>query len=74
MSLRDTFIRDMSLPEPFEYKRQGYAYECVNPTCHARIATPRLLNYKSVPVPVCDKCFLNTRMYQARERLGLNEK
>ncbi len=65
-----------NLPEPFDYKRY-YAYECANPTCHSfgcqhepRCKTPhtkpRLLNWTSVPVPVCNKCLMMYRMASAK--------
>ena len=72
----EVFIGDSGLPAPFEYKRY-YAYECANPACHSfgckheprcKIphTTPRLLNWTSVPVPVCDRCWLNHRQWQKK--------
>ena len=68
------FLSDKSLPAPFEYKRY-YAYECANPTCHSfgckhdpRCKAPhtpcRLLNWTSLPIPVCDACMLTHSLWR----------
>jgi len=66
------------LPAPFQYAR-SYPYECTNPSCHACCQTgahyppcktrnikPHLLNWTSVPVPVCNRCLLSYRLFTQR--------